>query len=134
LSYRNDTPSLTFQTKFGDTPNQGRVAIYSPSCNEWGEQVLTSNNPTSILAWGLSINHPVLFVPAFYPGLGYASPKFEYGGKIYGPADCSCHVNPANGSHDCVCRFDCVPFQLDSKAEVDADADADAAAEVAMTM
>jgi hypothetical protein len=64
--------------------------------------------------------------------LGYASPKFEYGGKIYGPSNCSCHVNLSNGSHDCVCRFDCVPFQLDSKAEVDAEAEAET--EVAMAI
>ena len=120
-----NTPSLTFQTG-GDIiveengqPSIGEVNIYSPSCNLWGSKVLYSSNPTSILAWGLSFKNPVLFIPVYVPGVGYGQPKFEYEGDEYGPGDCDCVLNATDGSHECLCRFACIPFLIDSVAMVD---------------
>lgn len=116
--YNTNTPSLTYQTNaVSPAPNQGKVTIFSPSCDTWGVVTLSTNNPTSILAWGLSIKHPVLFAPIYDPALRYATPKFEYAGKIYGSSTCDCHGDPSGVGHACVCQFDCVPFMLDSEAK-----------------
>ncbi|PMD39325.1 hypothetical protein L207DRAFT_584701 [Hyaloscypha variabilis F] len=124
-SVNQNTCVLTFQTG-GDIiveengqPSIGEVNIYSPSCNLWGSKVLYSSNPTSILAWGLSFKNPVLFIPVYVPGVGYGQPKFEYEGDEYGPGDCDCVLNATDGSHECLCRFACIPFLIDSVAMVD---------------
>ncbi|KAE9372516.1 hypothetical protein N431DRAFT_536373 [Stipitochalara longipes BDJ] len=124
-SVDQNTCILTFETggyaiiEDGET-SIGEVNIYSPDCNLWGGLVLYSSNPTSILAWGLSIKNPVLFIPVYLPGVGYGQPKFEYAGGEYGPSDCECVLDPTGGSHDCICRFHCIPFEIDSVALIGA--------------
>jgi hypothetical protein len=121
--YHTNTPySLSYETDINgvpnietDNPSSGRVIIYSPSCIAWGQAVITSNNPTSIMAFGLSAKNPLLFVPVYTSAIGYPVPKYEYDGKVYGYSNCDCQFDTSTQGHDCICRFECVPFELDSK-------------------
>ena len=117
-----NTCVLTYQTNSG-VPNiqnpvkyWGKVKIYSPTCNFWGETDTTPKQNTTVWVMGLSFKKPMTITTEWLADELWDAPVFKYelwqqnSEYYYHHKDCwSCIAASNHGltTHNCICDFAC---------------------------